>query len=340
MKSLHKPVLLNEVLEYLNPRAGQNFIDCTLGGGGHTMAILERIIPNGKILAIDLDKEIINKSKVESQKSKVSDNLILVNDNFANLEKIIAEHNFGSVDGIIVDFGFSSDQIENSERGFSFLRDGPLDMRYDKSQKSIKSKVHKVKDQKYNLKNYLTAGEIINKWSEKELETIFREYGEEWMAGKIASRIIKDRKKKQIKTTTQLVEIIEKAKRRRGKISPATKVFQALRIAVNNELENIKNFLPQAVRVLSPGGRLAVISFHSLEDRIVKYFFKSIALSNHTCRAGRTPSVVADGVTVMEVENIKPLIKIINKKVIKPEYCEIRENPRARSAKLRVIEKI
>ncbi|MCK5460080.1 16S rRNA (cytosine(1402)-N(4))-methyltransferase [Candidatus Parcubacteria bacterium] len=144
MKSLHKPVLLNEVLEYLNPRAGQNFIDCTLGGGGHTMAILERIIPNGKILAIDLDKEIINKSKVESQKSKVSDNLILVNDNFANLEKIIAEHNFGSVDGIIVDFGFSSDQIENSERGFSFLRDGPLDMRYDKSQKSIKSKIKNI----------------------------------------------------------------------------------------------------------------------------------------------------------------------------------------------------
>ena len=320
MKSLHKPVLLNEVLEYLNPQTGQNFIDCTLGGGGHTTEILKRVLSSGKVLAIDLDKEAIKNYESRIKNQELKKNLVLVNDNFANLEKITTEQNFSSVQGIVIDFGFSSDQIEDSERGFSFLRDGNLDMRFG-SRKS------------------LTAGEIINKWSEKELETIFREYGEEWMAGKIAAKIVAERKKKQIKTTMQLVDVIEKAKHRRGKISPATKVFQALRIAVNDELNNIKNFLPQAVKVLSPGGRLAVISFHSLEDRIVKYFFKSIALSNHTCRAGRTPSVDADGVAVKK-ENINQLIKIINKKVIKPEYREIRENPRARSAKLRVIEKI
>ena len=325
METLHKPVLLNEVLEHLNPRAGQNFIDCTLGGGGHTTAILNKVITGGKVLAIDLDKEAIKNYESRIKNQELRKNLVLVNDNFANLEKIVAEHNFSSVDGIIVDFGFSSDQIENSERGFSFLRDGPLDMRYNGCRTSD-----------VRCRKELTAEDIINKWSEKELETIFMEYGEEWMAGKIASRIIEERKRKLIKTTAQLVEIIEKVKHRRGKISPATKVFQALRIAVNNELGNIKNFLPQAVKVLSPGGILAVISFHSLEDRIVKYFFKSIALNRHTCRAGRTPSVATDGVPAEG----KGLIKIINKKVIKPEYREIRENPRARSAKLRVIEKI
>lgn len=327
MNTLHKPVLLNEILEYLNPQAGQNFIDCTLGGGGHTTAILNKVIPGGKVLAIDLDKEAIKNYESRIKNQELRKNLILVNDNFVNLEKIIVEHNFSPVNGVLVDFGFSSDQIENSERGFSFLREGPLDMRFGGRRSEIGGR------------NSLTAEEVVNKWSQKELETIFREYGEEWMAGKIASRIIEERKRDPIRTTLQLVGIIEKAKRRRGKISPATKVFQALRIAVNNELENIKNFLPQAVKILSPKGRLAVISFHSLEDRIVKYFFKSIALSNHTCRVANSPFAEnADGVVGEEKD--APLIKIINKKVIKPEYKEISKNPRARSAKLRVIEKI
>ncbi|MEA2064793.1 MAG: 16S rRNA (cytosine(1402)-N(4))-methyltransferase RsmH [Patescibacteria group bacterium] len=345
MDTLHKPVLLKEVLEYLNPQKGQNFIDCTLGGGGHTNAILERVVPDGKVLAIDLDKEAIKNYELRIKNQELRENLVLVNDNFVNLEKIISEHNFSSVNGIIVDFGFSSDQIEDGSKGFSFLREGPLDMRFGGRRSDVGGRMSDVGGRMSDVggrrsdvgcQKSLTAEEIINQWSSKELETIFREYGEEWMASKIASRIIEERKKNRIKTTLQLVSIIEKVKHRRGKISPATKVFQALRIAVNNELENIKNFLPQAVNSLSSGGRLAVITFHSLEDRIVKYFFKSIALNNHTCRAGRIPFANADGVSVEKTG----LIKIINKKVIKVEYQKIRENPRARSAKLRVIEKI
>ena len=218
----------------------------------------------------------------------------------------------------MVDFGFSSDQIFDEKKGFSFMKNGPLDMRYDKKQK-------------------ITAADIVNNRPESDLIKIFKEYGEEFKAEKIAQEILKERKKEKIKTTFKLVEIIEKVKKRRGKISPATKVFQALRIAVNNELNVIENFLPQAIDLLEKGGRLAVISFHSGEDRIVKHFFKKIAQNIHACRVkeAENPKSFASSSDF----NIKK-INLINKHVIKPKWTEIKNNPRARSAKLRIVEKI
>ncbi|MBT4277885.1 16S rRNA (cytosine(1402)-N(4))-methyltransferase RsmH [Candidatus Falkowbacteria bacterium] len=315
--SVHKSVLLEEAVESLNLKPGQRIVDCTLGGGGHARAILEKIEPSGKLLAIDADKEAIKRFKTQNTKHKTQ-NLILVQDNFVNLKKIVKNNNFYPVDGIIADFGFSSDQIEDEERGFSFLRDAPLDMRYD-----IKAK--------------LSAEDIVNKWSESELVKIFEEYGEEWLGKKIAKKIIEEREKKSIKTTFQLSDVIQKVKKRRGKIHPATKIFQALRIAVNDELGVIERFLPQAVEVLNPGGRLVIITFHSLEDRIVKYFFRSIAVNIHN--ACRVKGLEGEGET-----SFSPLIefkiKLINKKVIKPKWAEIKNNKRARSAKMRVVEKV
>ena len=315
--SVHKSVLLEEAVESLNLKPGQRIVDCTLGGGGHARAILEKIEPSGKLLAIDADKEAIKRFKTQNTKHKTQ-NLILVQDNFVNLKKIVKNNNFYPVDGIIADFGFSSDQIEDEERGFSFLRDAPLDMRYD-----IKAK--------------LSAEDIVNKWSESELVKIFEEYGEEWLGKKIAKKIIEEREKKSIKTTFQLSDVIQKVKKRRGKIHPATKIFQALRIAVNDELGVIERFLPQAVEVLNPGGRLVIITFHSLEDRIVKYFFRSIAVNIHN--ACRVKGLEGEGET-----SFSPLIefkiKLINKKVIKPKWAEIKNNKRARSAKMRVVETV
>ncbi|MCD4705714.1 16S rRNA (cytosine(1402)-N(4))-methyltransferase RsmH [bacterium] len=331
METIHKPVLLKEVIEYLNPQKGQNFIDCTLGGGGHSTAILNKIVPNGKILAIDLDKTAIDrfKSKVNppagGQKSNgfrvkhgmTKNNIILVNDNFVNLEKIIKKYKFDKVSGIVVDFGFSSDQIKDENRGFSFLNSGLLSM-------------------KYNVQQKLSAEMIVNDYSKEELERIFKEYGEEPLSTKIADIIVKERKNKRIKTTTQLADIVQKVKKRYGKIHPATQIFQALRIETNNELQNIEEFLPQAVKALVKGGRLTVITFHSLEDRIVKKFFRKNAVNIHACRDQE--GAEADNSASASEENLR--IKIINKRVIKPKWDEIKKNRKARSAKLRVIEKV
>jgi len=317
-ETIHKPVLLKEVIENLNLKPGQKIVDCTLGGGGHTMAILEKVTPEGKILAIDADEEAISqfKSKIQNQKSKVLDNIILINDNFENLNRILKDNNFTPVEGILVDFGFSSDQIEDETKGLSFLREGPLDMRYGKKQN-------------------LTAEEIINSYSKDDLVRIFKNYGEEPVAERIAKAITEARKKERIKSTLRLAEVVLSVKHRRGKIHPATQVFQALRIEVNDELGVIERFLPQAVEALAPGGRLAVITFHSLEDRIVKNFFKKISLKIHACRVEESgekkgfPDSSAHGQIIL-----------INKKVIKPKWEEVKFNKRARSAKLRVVEKM
>ncbi len=293
----HIPVLLKEVIEYLNPQSNQNFIDCTINGGGHSLEILKRIKPNGKILGIDWDKEVLdsfrNKIKEEDRK-----NFILLSDNYANLQNIIAENNFSPVQGILMDVGFSSFHPDESNRGFTFLKNETLDMRY-------------------SMDNPLTAKEIINKWPEEELVRIFKEYGEERWAKKIAYQVIFVRQRKLIETTNQLVEIIQRAipfRFHHAKIHFATRVFQALRIAVNNELENLSQGLESAALILEKGGRIAVISFHSLEDRIVKNFFRDYS------REGK--------------------FKILTKKPIRPSEQEIQFNPRARSAKLRVAEKI
>lgn len=283
----HLPVLLRDTINLLVLKPGSRNIDCTFGDGGHSRAILQSA-SDIQLLGIDTDAKNIARAK----KQKEFEKIILVNDNFRNLKKIALENNFTAVDAILMDFGWSSTQFEKSGRGFSFLRDEPLDMRLGTGE--------------------LTAEEILNKWPESEIGKILREYGEERNWKKIAQAIVDYRRAKPIKTTGQLVEILFTLRLgQHGKINPATKTFQALRIAVNDELNALKEVLPQAAEILKSGGRLAVISFHSLEDRIVKRFF----------------------------QNNKSL-KIITKKPIVASREEILVNPRSRSAKLRVAEKI
>jgi len=285
--NMHKPVLIKEVLEYLNPQPGENFVDCTFGFGGHSLAILKKNKPNGKVLGIDFEKSSLEE-----------DGLILANGNFADLKEIVEKSNFNNINGILLDLGLSSWHFDESNRGFSFKGEEPLDMRL-------------------NSESELTAEKIINEWPEEELIKIFEEYGEERYSKSIAKSICRNRTTKKIESTSQLREIIRQSvpgRYKHNRINFATKIFQAIRIAVNDELNNLKKVLPQALDILKPGGRLVVISFHSLEDRIVKNFFKD--------------------------EFKKGNLEILTKKPIIPSKEEIILNPRSRSAKLRVIEKI
>jgi len=292
-RNIHIPVLQKEVLKYLDPKPNQNFIDCTIGEAGHTLAILEKNRPKGKVLGIEWDIELYkNLSKSDINR------LVLANDNFVNLKEIVEREKFRPIKGILFDLGMSSWHLEESGRGFSFLRKEPLDMRY-------------------NSQNPLTAEKIVNYWLESEIEKILREYGEERFSGKIAKEIIKERKVKPIKNTSQLIEFLKRAvpfRYQHQKIHFATRTFQALRITVNDELNNLKKVLPQALEILMPGGSLVIISFHSLEDRIVKNFLRNRAKEG--------------------------LLKILTKKPIRPKEEEIKINPRSRSAKLRAILKI
>lgn len=299
----HKPVLLKEVLKYLNPGVNENFIDCTIGEGGHAREILKRNGPAGKVLGIDLDPLQISVAQWLAVEFK--ERVVLVNDSYTNLTEIVERKKFGPVNGILLDLGMSSAQLENTERGFSFKIDQVLDMRYNEDM------------------NYLTAEKILNEWGQEEIERILREYGEEKFAKRIAQRIVEKRREKRIKTTFQLLEIIKEAlpsrywkesKKKKFPIHYGTKVFQALRIAVNDELENLQKVLPQAVAVLAPGGRMVVISFHSLEDRIVKRFFNE--------------------------QSKKKIVRLLTPKPITPSREEIKSNIRARSAKLRAVIKI
>jgi len=297
--TMHIPVLLDKVVEFLSPHPGQKFIDATIDGGGHALAILEQIAPGGKLLGIEWDGELLKQLRLKIQSSKFKNDVVLVNDSYTNLKEIATASNFEGADGIIFDLGMSSWHLEEAERGFSFAKDEPLDMRYNTQ---FPNK---------------TASEIVNEYSYEKLTKILKEYGEERFAKSIAEAIVKARKEKPIRTTFQLVEIIKSSTPfwyRRRRIHFATRTFQALRIAVNRELENIKSGLEQAEQILGNGGHLAVISFHSLEDRIVKNFFREMA------RAGR--------------------LKILIKKPIRADLAETTENPRARSAKLRVAEKL
>jgi 16S rRNA (cytosine1402-N4)-methyltransferase len=297
---MHIPVLQKEVIKYLAPSSNENFVDCTFGGGGHTIAILKENGPKGKVLGIDQDPELISSYKL--QVTSFKKRLILVCGNFADLKKITEAYKFRPINGVLLDLGMSSWHLQKSGRGFTFQKDEPLVMRYD------------GKCQNYNLrpKAYLTAKEILNKWPQEEIERILKEYGEERFAKRIAEEIVRRRKIVPIQTTSQLVEIIKKsvpAWYQRKRIHPATKTFQALRIAVNEELTNLKKVLPQIVEILEKQGRAVIISFHSLEDRIVKTFFKEMAK--------------------------KQILEILTKKPIRPGPKEIQANPRARSAKLR-----
>ena len=288
---MHIPVLLNEVIEILSPKKGEFIIDGTFGAGGHSSAILEKISPNGILLAVDWDEQAIKKGKlvVQSQKARV----LLVHGNYADLPEILKKHRLPKADGLLLDLGFSSDQIESSGKGFSFLRNEPLDMRYD-------------------VKQELTAAAVVNGFKEDELADVLYKYGDERMSRKIAKSVVEFRKKKKILETFELVEAINRAiPYRRGKIHPATRTFQALRIYVNGELDNIVRVLEDLPQIIKPGGRVAIISFHSLEDGIVKRFFKQMQRENKG--------------------------EILTKKPVIPVKGEILSNPRSRSAKLRGI---
>ncbi len=293
MKVSHIPVLLNEVLEYLQPEPGQKIIDATFSGGGHATAILERIKPGGKLLGIEIDPKVFNAAKEKFSNIK---DITLVNDNYRNLKKIARENNFLEANGILFDVGLSSWHLSESERGFSFQKDEPLDMRYSE-------------------KESLTAAEIINQWPPEAIEKILNEYGEEKFSRAISRGIIEARKRKPITATFQLIEVIKKAVPLwyRGKrIHFATRTFQALRIAVNDELGNLEEAIRQLPQVLKSGGKGLIISFHSLEDRIVKNSFREFKK--------------------------KEIAEIVTKKPVRPSIKEVIKNPRSRSAKLRALE--
>lgn len=316
----HISVLGDEVIEYLQPQAGQNFVDCTLGGGGHTQSILELTGPDGKVLAFEMDKRAIKAS--QTRLKKYQDRLIVVQDSYAHLKKHTKEKDFKPVHGIVFDLGLSSDQLDKADRGFSFKDHGSLDMRFD------------PENQK------LTAQDIVLNWSDNELSKIFREYGEVKQVDRLVQGIVAWRKtflkqkQKELKTSMFVSAVlrilnIKEGNLKKHRIHPATQIFQALRIAVNSELDNITKALPQAFDILEKGGRIAVISFHSLEDRIVKQYFKQ--MSQACICPPKSPVCICGN---------KPKIKIITKKVIAPSAQEISANPRSRSAKLRVAEKI
>jgi len=310
MRYEHKSVLVDEVLEYLDPQPNDNIIDCTVGGGGHAQEILKRTAPGGKLLGIDLDPRAIQ--AVNKNLKQYKDRFKLVTDNYKNLKKIIYVAGFNKINGIILDLGISSFELQDAKRGFSFKGSDFLDMRFGNTE--------------------LTATDIINNYSELDLIRIFKEYGEERHARQIASEIAKERKKQKITKTDQLVNLITNVYRNKPKpkkINVATKVFQALRIEVNDELNNLKKILPQALSVLEKNGRLVIISFHSLEDRIVKQFFKKEA------RGCLCPPEIP----ICQCKH-KAQLKILTKKVITPKQKEIINNPRSRSAKLRAALKI
>lgn len=286
----HIPVLLGEVSEYLKPEPNNLLIDGTVGLGGHAQNLLPNVLPGGRLLGIDKDAD--NLEIARERLSRFGESVVLVRDSYANIKTHAYAHQFHPVNSILLDLGFSSVHVDDAQRGFSFRQDGPLDMRYDRS-------------------SGITAEEVVNEWSEDELARIFRQYGEEKKARQIAKAIVSARAQTPLKRTTQLATVIAQTQRQRGRIHPATKIFQALRIAVNDELGELERVLPECVDLLKSGGRLAIISFHSLEDRIIKQFFKSHSI-----------------------------LKVVTKRPITASQEEVKKNPRARSAKLRVAEKI
>ena len=304
--SNHVPVLLEEAMEALAVQPGGRYVDCTVGSGGHARAILERSSPGGQLLGIDADPMAIKvaQKKLEEYKNSV----LLVNDNFVNLQATCIKYDFFPVHGILLDLGFSSMQLNGSGRGFSFQHDAHLDMRFNPEQE-------------------VTAADIVNTSPEAELARIIRTYGEESHSRQIARLIVQERP---ITSTLHLARIVEKAVgRRTGKIHPATKTFQAIRIAVNLELENLERALKQAIELLGFEGRLVVISYHSLEDRIVKRLMQQEA-RGCICPPG-TPVCICGH---------EPRLKLIRRHVIMPSEGEIRANPRSRSAKLRAATRL
>jgi 16S rRNA (cytosine1402-N4)-methyltransferase len=305
---IHKPVMVAEVLGALRPRAGGRYADGTVGGGGHAAAVLAASSPDGRLSGCDRDGDAVEVAR--ARLAEFAGRFELRRENFAGLAGWIPA---ASCDGVLLDLGVSSPQLDVAERGFSFQQDGPLDMRMDARQA-------------------LTAAELVNGASAEELAKIFWELGDERDSRRLAKAIVHDREQRPFRTTRQLAELVERLSPRAGRRThPATKVFQALRLAVNDELSSLKRGLGAALTILKPGGRLAVITFHSLEDRLVKEFG----------RARTRDYTFPGGTDVPELRVPRtPEAVWVNRKAIKPGAAELAENPRSRSAQLRVLEKI
>ncbi len=304
----HMPVLLSEVSEFLRVSKEGVYVDCTQGSGGHSEEILSQLGGTGQLIALDRDQEALDRAR---ERLGSHSNLQAFHQNFKELPTLLSRMGVEAVDGCLLDLGVSSDQLGSPERGFSFRREGPIDMRMDTRQET-------------------TAAQLLNEYSEEELAEIFWRYGEEKSARRIAAAIVEHRKLSKFRTTTDLAQIVEKVKGRGPqRIHPATLVFQALRIEVNQELVGLEEFLQQTISLLAPQGRLVVLSFHSLEDRIVKTVFRKAA-GKCVCFL---PSEFCDCPRLEQV-------RILTRKPVTPAPQEIESNPRARSAKLRAVEKI
>jgi len=307
-KAYHIPVLYREVLDYLVTNRSGTYLDCTLGGGGHAEGILRRLSSDGRLIAIDQDDRAL--AIARERLSPFGDRVTIFKNNFENLDVVLYGAGCDALDGILLDIGVSSGQLDEGDRGFSYKEDVPLDMRMDRE-------------------NPQTAADIVNNYKEEDLTRILFDYGEEAHARKIARYIVSGRQEKKIGTTTDLVTLIKKACPGKTRKHPARKTFQALRIEVNRELEVLEKALRKGLAFLKPGGRLAVISFHSLEDRIVKNCFKEFA-TGCTCPPELPVCVCGK----------KPAARILTKKPLVPSEEELSENHRAHSAKLRVVEKL
>jgi 16S rRNA (cytosine1402-N4)-methyltransferase len=311
MEVFHKPVLVAEVLDSLQCRNGALYVDGTLGGGGHAFQILTASAPDGRLIGIDTDADALGEAR--KRLAPFGDRAILIQGNYADMGSTLSRLNIDKVDGILLDLGVSSHQLDTAERGFSFTLDGPLDMRMDRDRGP-------------------SAFDLLHTLSRDEIEAVLRNYGEERMAGRVARAIVERRSQAAIRTTGELASIVAGAlPRPRGpvRIHPATRTFQAIRIAVNDELNGLRRGLAAATGRLKPGGRLSVIAFHSLEDRIVKEAFRE---GERGCTCPSDLPVCACG--------RKPTLKVVTRKAVAPGEAEIQANPRARSAKLRTAERI
>ena len=309
MEFKHVSVLLNECLDALNIKDDGIYVDCTLGGAGHSSHILQRLSKDGLLIGIDQDTDAL---KAAGERLKEYENKKLVHNNFHNIDSILEELDIPKVDGILMDLGVSSYQLDEGERGFSYMKDAPLDMRM-------------------NREREFSAYDVVNSYSMEDLWRIIRDYGEEKFAKRIAEFIVNRREEKPIETTLELVDIIKAAipaKARREGPHPAKRTFQAIRIEVNGELEILNRAIEDGVNRLNKGGRMAIITFHSLEDRIVKLKFRELA---NPCTCPKEFPICVCGKN--------PLVKLISRKAIEPSKEEVEENPRSRSAKLRVIER-
>ena len=307
-EKFHIPVLVDEVLKFLIGNPSGIYVDATVGGGGHSLEIVTRLNETGKLIGIDLDNKALEfaTDKLKSFEKQV----LFKKGNFAEIGNILGSLELNQVDGILLDLGVSSYQIDTVERGFSYLTSGPLDMRMSPEIE-------------------ITAAEIINTYSESDLERIFREFGEERQARSLARAIVRERQNKQVTTTGQLVSIIESVISFQHRIKSLSRVFQAIRIAVNKELENLKLLLDQSLDLLKSGGRLVIIAYHSLEDRMVKEFFSE---QSNPCQCPSELPVCVCG--------RKPAMRLLTRKMVRPSEQEIKANPRSRSAKLRAAQKI